>query len=129
MEALASECRQRSGADLVFSSEVAAKERLDPRGYSSGKYSSPAGPGPLEAGDFPSCGEAVADAEILTTFLKASTKRLRPAAFPAYSNFSDRWFEGGSVLSSKGELSLRPRHRGFFGGHGGHGGRPPPCET
>ena len=32
-------------------------------------------------------GEAVADAEILTTVLKDATKRVRPAGFPAQGNF------------------------------------------
>jgi membrane-associated phospholipid phosphatase len=49
-------------------------------------------------------GEAVADTEILTTFLKDSTKRLRPSAVPASGNLSDSWFEGGPVFNSKGSF-------------------------
>jgi len=41
-------------------------------------------------------GEAVADAEILTTVLKAATRRLRPADIPVGGNFSDSWFESRS---------------------------------
>jgi len=40
-------------------------------------------------------GEAVADAEIVTTVLKDATSRVRPAGIPARGNFSDSWFEGG----------------------------------
>ncbi len=40
-------------------------------------------------------GEAVADAEIVTTVLKDATRRVRPAGIPARGNFSDSWFEGG----------------------------------
>lgn len=40
-------------------------------------------------------GEAVADAEIVTTVLKDATGRARPASIPAGGNFSDSWFEGG----------------------------------
>jgi membrane-associated phospholipid phosphatase len=40
-------------------------------------------------------GEAVADAEILTTVLKNATSRVRPAGIPALGNFSDSWFESG----------------------------------
>jgi membrane-associated phospholipid phosphatase len=40
-------------------------------------------------------GEAVADAEILTTVLKDATNRVRPAGIPATGNFSDSWFESG----------------------------------
>lgn len=38
-------------------------------------------------------GEAVADAEILTTVLKDATSRVRPAGISATGNFSDSWFE------------------------------------
>jgi hypothetical protein len=38
-------------------------------------------------------GEAVADAEILTTVLKAATRRLRPSDIPAGKDFSDTWFK------------------------------------
>jgi len=50
-------------------------------------------------------GEAVADAEILTTVLKDATARVRPAAIPAKRNFSDSWFEsGGSRLRGAGSF-------------------------
>lgn len=50
-------------------------------------------------------GEAVGDAEILTTFLKDATSRVRPAAIPAGGNFSDTWFEsGGSRLRGSGSF-------------------------
>ena len=51
-------------------------------------------------------GEAVADAEILTTVLKSATSRERPAAIPAGGNYSDNWFEsgGGSILRGKGSF-------------------------
>ena len=38
-------------------------------------------------------GEAMADAEILTTVLKDATKRVKPAGFPASGNMYDSWFE------------------------------------
>ena len=38
-------------------------------------------------------GEALADAEILTTVMKDIDRRLRPAAIPPNGNFSDTWFE------------------------------------
>jgi len=50
-------------------------------------------------------GEAVADAEILTTILKDATGRVRPAAIPTRSNFSDSWFESsGSRLRGAGSF-------------------------
>lgn len=50
-------------------------------------------------------GEAVADAEILTTVLKDATNRVRPAAIPAAGNFSDSWFESsGSRLRGSGSF-------------------------
>lgn len=39
-------------------------------------------------------GEALADAEILSTVLKYSTGRRRPSGVPVNGNFSDTWFEG-----------------------------------
>ena len=49
--------------------------------------------------------EAVADSEIVTTFLKDTTRRLRPAAIPPHGNFSDTWFEsGGSILRGSGSF-------------------------
>jgi len=38
-------------------------------------------------------GEAVANAEILTTVMKDIDRRVRPAAIPPNGNFSDTWFE------------------------------------
>jgi membrane-associated phospholipid phosphatase len=50
-------------------------------------------------------GEAVADAEILTTVLKDATKRVRPAGFPGQGNLSDSWFESrGSLLRGDGSF-------------------------
>ncbi len=50
-------------------------------------------------------GEAVADAEILTTVLKDSDRRLRPREVPANGNYSDTWFEGhGSILRGRGSF-------------------------
>jgi membrane-associated phospholipid phosphatase len=50
-------------------------------------------------------GEAIADAEILTTVLKDATNRVRPAAIPAGGNFSDSWFESsGSRLRGSGSF-------------------------
>jgi len=50
-------------------------------------------------------GEAVADAEIVTTVLKDATKRVRPAAFPAQGNLYDSWFESsGSFLRGNGSF-------------------------
>ncbi len=50
-------------------------------------------------------GEAVADAEILTTVLKDATRRVRPAGFPAQGNLYDSWFESsGSFLRGNGSF-------------------------
>jgi len=50
-------------------------------------------------------GEAVADAEILTTFLKDATKRVRPAGISSGGNYSDSWFESsGSPLRGNGSF-------------------------
>jgi membrane-associated phospholipid phosphatase len=50
-------------------------------------------------------GEAVADAEILTTVLKDATKRVRPAGFPASGNLYDSWFDSrGSFLRGNGSF-------------------------
>jgi membrane-associated phospholipid phosphatase len=50
-------------------------------------------------------GEAVADAEVVTTFLKDATKRVRPAAIPPSGNYSDSWFESsGSLLRGNGSF-------------------------
>jgi membrane-associated phospholipid phosphatase len=50
-------------------------------------------------------GEAVADAEILTTVLKDATKRARPAGIPASGNLYDSWFESsGSLLLGNGSF-------------------------
>ena len=50
-------------------------------------------------------GEAVADAEIVTTVLKDATKRVRPAGFPPQGNLYDSWFESrGSFLRGNGSF-------------------------
>jgi membrane-associated phospholipid phosphatase len=50
-------------------------------------------------------GEAVGDAEILTTVLKDATKRNRPASIPATGNFSDSWFDSsGSFIRGHGSF-------------------------
>ena len=50
-------------------------------------------------------GEALADAEIVTTVLKDATGRVRPAAIPLKGNFSDSWFESqGSRLRGDGSF-------------------------
>jgi membrane-associated phospholipid phosphatase len=50
-------------------------------------------------------GEAVADAEILTTVLKDATKRVRPAGFPPQGNLYDSWFESsGPLLRGNGSF-------------------------
>ena len=50
-------------------------------------------------------GEAVADAEIVTTALKDATKRVRPAGISSTANFSDSWFESrGSALRGDGSF-------------------------
>jgi membrane-associated phospholipid phosphatase len=50
-------------------------------------------------------GEAVADAEIVTTVLKDATRRARPSGIAAQGNFYDSWFEsGGSLLRGNGSF-------------------------
>jgi membrane-associated phospholipid phosphatase len=50
-------------------------------------------------------GEAVADAEILTTVLKDVDKRVRPIAFQRQRNYWDSWFESkGSMLRGNGSF-------------------------
>ena len=50
-------------------------------------------------------GEAVADAEVLTTVLKDATLRVRPAGFRAQGNLSDSWFDSrGSLLRGDGSF-------------------------
>ncbi len=50
-------------------------------------------------------GEAVADAEIVTTVLKDATRRVRPAGIPPGGNYSDSWFESsGSLLRGSGSF-------------------------
>ena len=50
-------------------------------------------------------GEAVADAEIVTTVFKDATKRVRPADFPPQGNLYDSWFESkGSFLRGNGSF-------------------------
>lgn len=49
-------------------------------------------------------GEAVADAELVTTLLKDATKRVRPEGISG-NNFYDSWFEsGGSALRGNGSF-------------------------
>lgn len=50
-------------------------------------------------------GEAVADAEIVTTVLKDIDRRSRPATFNAHGNYWDSWFESkGSPLRGDGSF-------------------------
>lgn len=50
-------------------------------------------------------GEALVNAEILTTVLKDATKRVRPSGFAPGSNYWDSWFESkGSILSGNGSF-------------------------
>jgi membrane-associated phospholipid phosphatase len=49
-------------------------------------------------------GEAVADSEILSFVLKDAFNRVRPAALSSTANFSDTWFEGGSLLRDNGGM-------------------------
>jgi membrane-associated phospholipid phosphatase len=50
-------------------------------------------------------GEAVADAEILTTVMKDIDRRLRPSDIPPNGDFSDTWFKGhGSLLRGEGSF-------------------------
>ena len=50
-------------------------------------------------------GEAIADAELVTTVLKDITGRVRPAAIPPRGNFSDTWFDsGGNYWRGRGSF-------------------------
>ena len=50
-------------------------------------------------------GEAIADAELVTTVMKDATRRVRPAGVSKNGNFSDTWFEsGGSVIRGSGSF-------------------------
>ena len=50
-------------------------------------------------------GEAIADSELLTTFLKDATRRVRPAAIAPQGNYSDTWFDsGGSLFRGSGSF-------------------------
>jgi membrane-associated phospholipid phosphatase len=50
-------------------------------------------------------GEAVVDAEILTTVFKDTTKRMRPAAVPPGGNYSDTWLDStGPFLRGNGSF-------------------------
>ncbi len=49
-------------------------------------------------------GEALADAEVVVTALKYATRRERPYNVPLHGNYSDSWFEGGSLLSGGGSF-------------------------
>jgi membrane-associated phospholipid phosphatase len=58
-------------------------------------------------------GEAMADAELLTTVLKDATRRVKPAGFPASGNFNDSWFEmrgSPSYFYLKGDGSFPSGH-------------------
>ncbi len=53
--------------------------------------------------------EAIADSEVVATFLKDTTRRVRPSGVPSGGNYYDSWFEsGGGPLNSNG---------GFPSGH------------
>lgn len=50
-------------------------------------------------------GEAIADAEILTTVFKDATYRIRPAGFSSRGNLYDSWFDSrGSLLRGNGSF-------------------------
>ncbi len=49
-------------------------------------------------------GEAVADAEILTTVLKKATLRERPSSIAPNGIFGDSWFEGGNHFTKTGSF-------------------------
>jgi membrane-associated phospholipid phosphatase len=50
-------------------------------------------------------GEAVGDAEVLTTVWKDATRRLRPAGVPSGGSYSDTWFKsGGSFVRGAGSF-------------------------
>ena len=50
-------------------------------------------------------GEAVADAEVVTTVLKDIDRRVRPVTFPTNGNYWDSWFENkGSALRGNGSF-------------------------
>ena len=54
-------------------------------------------------------GEAVADAEILTTVFKTVDRRLRPSGFPANGDFDDSWFRARGTLTG-GQASFPSGH-------------------
>lgn len=54
-------------------------------------------------------GEAVADAEILTTAMKHFDRRLRPSDIPPYGDFDDTWFRAHETLSG-GQASFPSGH-------------------
>ena len=63
-------------------------------------------------------GEAVANSEILTTVLKDSTGRARPADIPVGGNLSDSWSESsGLPLARKGKFPLWSHHCGILRRH------------
>ncbi len=50
-------------------------------------------------------GEAVADAEVLTTVMKDVDRRLRPRNIPPNGNYSDTWFDAhGTLFSGSGSF-------------------------
>ena len=54
-------------------------------------------------------GEAVADAEILTTGMKTADRRLRPSAFSPSADFDDSWFRAHGTLTG-GQASFPSGH-------------------
>jgi len=55
-------------------------------------------------------GEAVVDAEILTSVFKTATGRIRPVDVPAGSGYSDTWFESSAATRFKGGGSFPSGH-------------------
>ncbi|MDP9055695.1 MAG: phosphatase PAP2 family protein, partial [Acidobacteriota bacterium] len=51
-------------------------------------------------------GEAAVDAEILSTILKESTRRVRPISLPANSHFGDTFYEGAGTSFPSGHSIL-----------------------
>lgn len=55
-------------------------------------------------------GESVVDCEILTTVMKGASRRLRPSDFAPYGDFSDSWFQAGTLNSLRGAGSFPSGH-------------------
>jgi hypothetical protein len=70
-------------------------------------------------------GEAYADSAIVDLAIKATTRRERPSDVPPGRSFDNTFFNGGKS-PFKGSLSIRPRRRCIFGGHGRCQPVPPP---